>query len=88
MKLSLWMKIVSVSLPVASAGFGAAMYLNRYALADTHVQLEQKVADHDSRISVVEELLKDIRREQEWQRNQLWRIAEKLGAAQVPAPKK
>lgn len=80
-----------------ATGFGAAMYLQRYAqIADVdkiggkvdivHAQFNSHVAIEAARMSVVETQTKNIEADFHWNREQIQRIADRVGAKRVPPP--
>lgn len=82
---------VALALTVAGLGAGTMAYLNRYAeaadlekVADT---LRTHMLEETSRMSAVETQGKNIEEDYHWQREQLQRIADKIGADQVEPPK-
>ena len=87
----------TLALVVAGAGFSAAMFLTRYATAaslDKAVEAQQEtakalnvhIASEASRMGSLESQGKNIESDYHWQREQLQKIADRVGAARVPAP--
>jgi uncharacterized protein involved in cysteine biosynthesis len=60
---------------IVTATLSAAVYLNRYAEAVEH------------RLTTVEERSADLKDDVHWLRDQLGRIADRVGAERVPPPK-
>jgi len=95
-KLQLW---GGIALGVLGLGFAAAVFLfSRFAATDVVNKLSDKqeevtkqftdhVAAESSRMGRVEERGKNLEEDFHWQRDQLSRIAERVGARRVPAPK-
>jgi len=88
---------VTLGLTIAGLGFGGAMFLNRYANAadldrlaekadETNRALTSHITAESSRQSALEVQTKNIEEDYHWQREQLQRIADRVGAARVPAP--
>jgi hypothetical protein len=80
-----------LALAIAGLGAGAVLFLNRYAeaanLDKVSEQLQKHVKEEAERIGAVEARGKDIEEDYHWQRDQLQRIAESVGAERVPLPK-
>jgi hypothetical protein len=88
----------TLGLTILGLGFGAAMFLNRYAAAEDVEKLSDKTEDiskqmqshilHEGeRLRTVEVQGKNIEEDYHWQREQLQRIADRVGAARVAPPK-
>lgn len=87
----------TIGLTVAALGFGAAMFLNRYAAAadveklankadDITKQLSSHIAVEASRMGAIEAQTKNVEADYHWTREQLTRVADRVGAARVPVP--
>lgn len=93
-RIQLW---VTIALTVAGLGFGTAMFLNRYAAAadvdkltekadDITRQLSTHIAAEASRQGALEAQSHNIEVDYHWQREQLQRVADRVGAMRVPVP--
>jgi hypothetical protein len=89
--------LLMAAVALLSGGFGMAMYLTRYALAEdfdrhvsesekTHRGFEGKLSDHEIDIAVTKEGLRRIEEDLHWQRDQATATARRIGAPVVPAP--
>ena len=86
-----------VAISTAGVGFTAATYMNKYA-ATSHVEklstkidsvsqeLNKHILEESSRLSAVEASAKNIEEDYHWQREQLQKIADRIGAERVADP--
>jgi hypothetical protein len=93
-KIQFW---ITLGLTIAGLGFGAALFLNRYAAAadvekladkadDINKQLSSHIAVEASRMGAIEAQAKNVEEDYHWTRDQLTRVADRVGAARVPVP--
>jgi hypothetical protein len=89
--------ILGIVATILGAGFLAAMYLNRYASADsvekavakqdeTAKALSKHVTDEAARQSAIEAQGKNIEADYHWQRDQLMEVVKSVHAKPVPPP--
>jgi len=87
----------TIGLLVAGVGFGAAMYLNRYATASeldklgekqaaTQSLLEQHMVNEAAKLGAIEAQGHNIESDYHAIRDQLWRMADRIGASRVAMP--
>jgi hypothetical protein len=72
------------------AGFSIGMLLGNYAKADdlerTRDELRAHVAESNGRMSALEATTRNVESDYHSVREQLWRIADRVGAQRVPVP--
>lgn len=90
-KIQFW---ATLALTVAACGFGAAMYLNRYAAAEDVVKLGAKQDDHVVKLSVLKEEVTAVKAVQDhiveelhYQRAQLSEVAKAVHARAITPPR-
>lgn len=93
-KIQFW---VTLGLTVAGLGFGVAMFANRYAqkvdlekVVEKQDTISEKMQEHieneSSRLGSIQAQNKRIEEDYHFQREQVWRIADRVGASRVKAP--
>jgi hypothetical protein len=88
---------VTIGLTVAGLGFFVAMWANRYAqLSDVEKvaakqdtiadKLQEHIASESEKFGSLRQQSKNIEEDYHWQREQLSRIVDRVGAVHVPPP--
>lgn len=87
-RLKFWAQLIGF---VLGCGFGSAMYLNNYAKAADLRSVTKKLDEHIEAtgpvIGGLQVSVRNIEEDYHWQRDQLQKIADTVGAPRVATPK-
>lgn len=93
-KIQFW---ATLGLTVAGLGFGAAMWMTRYAqVADVEVlsskqdsvaeKLQEHIVNESEKLGAIQAQSRRLEEDYHFQREQMWRVADRVGAPRVRAP--
>lgn len=86
-RLNNWKILLGVAAGLISGGAVAQAYMGQFAKKETVVPLQEHIAQDRQQIGFILDQLADVKKSQDWQRDQLFEIAKTVRAPLIPAKK-